>query len=120
MVAEFSADLYPREVIIKTAYAFTDNYYVHLDLIDNKYKIELKHKADNADSNIEDILNNEIIDQLARYTVSVKTAEIRKLIMGRAFASSMIVSSKDMHEYSADHISSSELILRDWFETHDN
>ena len=119
MVAEFSADLYPREVIIKTAYVFTDNYYVHLDLIDNKYKIELKHKSNKEDGDIEDILNNEIINQLAIYTVSAKTSEIRKLIMGRAFASSMIVNSKDMHEYSAEHTSSAELILMDWFETHD-
>lgn len=119
MLSEFNADLYPKEVIIKTAYFFTDKCYVHLDLSDNKYQIMLNSKSNESDESMEKRLNNEIINQLARYMVSVKTSEIRQLIMGRAFASSMIVNKKDIPEYKSDYIPKAESILKDWFEIHD-
>lgn len=119
MTISYNADLYPREVIIKTAYTLTDKCYVHLDLVDNMYLLSIISKYNDNDDVIKNRLDNEIIAQLARYTVSEKTSEIRQLILGRAFASSMIVNDKNIPDYAPDYISSADSILKDWFEAHD-
>lgn len=119
MLITYSSELYPREVIIKTAYVLTDKYYVHLDLNNGRYCIDITSKNSDENQDIENILNNEIIFQLARYSVSVRTSEIRQLIIGRAFASSMIVDEKKMTEYDSEHLHSADMILKDWFETHE-
>lgn len=82
------------------------------------YYISVKSKYDENDIDIENKLNEEIIAQLARYTVAAKTSEIRQLIMGRAFSSSMIVKEKNVPEYNDEYVSSAASILRDWFEAH--
>ena len=116
MIEKYSRDLYPREVIIKTAYAFLDKYYVHLDMNDSEYIFDIiaKDNANNID--IKQKLDNEIIFQLARFTISIHTSEVRKLVMGRAFSSSMIMENKEMPEYNPGYISYAEKILKDWFE----
>lgn len=119
MTISYNADLYPREVIIKTTYTLTDKCYVHLDLVDNMYILSIISKYNDNDDVIKNRLDNEIIAQLARYTVSEKTSEIRQLILGRAFASSMIVNDKNIPDYAPDYISSADSILKDWFEAHD-
>lgn len=116
MTETFSAELYPKEVIIKTACSLIDNCYVHLDLVDNKYCLQITSKSTENDSDIKKRLDNEIIFQLARYTVSVRTSDIRQLIMGRAFATSMIAEKKEFPDYDSDYVSSADAILKDWFE----
>ena len=117
MTETYSSNLYPREVIIKTAYSFTDKYYVHLDLEGSQYSITIVPKQGNEDENsIKNMLDNEIISQVARYTVSSKTSQIRQLIMARAFSSSMIIEKTDLPEYDSEYVSVSENILKDWFE----
>lgn len=118
MVEKYSRMLYSKDVIIKTAYSFLDRCYVHLDADDKTYIIEMNYK-DTANTNENELkheLDEEIIAQLARYTVSERTSEIRKLILGRAFSSSMIAEKKPIEEYEPEFISNAETILKDWFE----
>lgn len=119
MTETFSAELYPKEVIIKTACSLIDDYYVHLDLIDSRYSIQITSKKSEKDSDIQKRLDNEIIFQLARYTVSVRTNDIRQLIMGRAFATSMLAEKREIPDYDNNYVSSADSILRDWFETNE-
>lgn len=117
MTEKYSSDLYPREVIIKTAYSFTDKYYVHLDLVGTQYSITVTPKSGTEDEDmIKNKLDNEIVSQIARYTVSSKTAHIRQLIMARAFSSSVIIGKADIPEYDPEYVSAAENILKDWFE----
>jgi hypothetical protein len=60
-------------------------------------------------------LDEEIIAQLARYVVSEKTRGVRKLILGRAFSSSMIAENAELEEYEPQYVSNAEKILEDWF-----
>ena len=64
-------------------------------------------------------LNEEIISQLARFVVSEKTQDIRKLILGRAFSSSMIAESEKLEEFAPEYISNAETILKDWFDNNE-
>lgn len=116
MTACFDMQLYAKDVIIKTAYSFIDKYFVHLDIVDNKYKIDIIAKDNEPEEDIRNKLNNEIILQLARFTVSARTCEVRQLILGRAFSSSMISEDKNIPQYNPEYVSSSEIILKDWFE----
>lgn len=119
MTEQYNSDLYPREVIIKAAYSFTSDYFVHLDYYDEYYLISLTPKNSEEDeTDIKNKLDNAIISQLARFTVSSKTSKIRQLIMARAFSSSLIVNKEELPEYDTKYVASSEKILKDWFESY--
>lgn len=118
MTEKFSSRLYPKEAVIKTAYSFTGRCYVHLDMDGENYVISLTGKDENSADNdmLKKELDNEIISQLVRYTVSHKTSEVRQLLLGRAFSSSLIAEEKELPEYGGEYIPSAEKILKDWFE----
>ena len=117
MTRYYNAGLYPREAVIKAAYALTDRYFVHLDLVDSNYLMELRSKKDDTDDEeTERTLDNEMIYQLARYTVSSKTADVRKIVLARAFSSSLIAEREELPEYEPEYVSKAEDILKDWFE----
>ena len=91
MTRKYSSELYPREAVIKAAYAMIDRYYVHLDYLDSQYIMELLPKEQEVcEEDTEKLLDNEMIYQLARYTVSERTADVRKIILARAFSSAMV------------------------------
>ena len=60
-----------------------------------------------------------MIYQLARFTVSERTADVRKIVLARAFSSAMIAEKEELPEYSPGFVSRAENILKDWFETHE-
>ena len=120
MTREYSSDLYPREAVIKAAYAMIDRYYVHLDYYDGQYIMELSPKEPQInDEETRKLLDNEMIYQLARFTVSERTADVRKIVLARAFSSAMIAEKEELPEYSPGFVSKAENILKDWFETHE-
>ena len=121
MIVKYSKSLYSKEVIIKTAYSFLDRCYVHLNADQDNFIIDIIYK----DSSTEDEdtlkreLDEEIISQLARYTISEKTRSIRELIIGRAFSSSIIAEKESLEEYNAEYVGNAENILKNWFDTHE-
>lgn len=120
MTRKYSSELYPREAVIKAAYAMIDRYYVHLDYLDSQYIMELLPKEQEVcEEDTEKLLDNEMIYQLARYTVSERTADVRKIILARAFSSAMVAEHEELPEYSPGYVSKAEDILKDWFETHE-
>lgn len=83
-------NLYSRLVLLKAAYSFTDRYFIHLDMDNTSYIIEITSKKTATEKNLKQIFNNELLVQATRAAVSEKTAHIRELVLGRAFASTII------------------------------
>ena len=110
--------LYCREVLLKTAYTFTSQVYLHLSQSDSEWIISWTPKA-NSDVDPAEF-ENELISQQLRFLLLEKTSDIRKLILARAFASTVI-------DNSAVRIDSNEFtdannadILKDWYENDDS
>lgn len=119
-------DLYTRDVLLKTAYGFTDRAYIHLSHDDNSWIISW---TDMPDSHISPLqFENELISQQLRAQILDKTSDIRKILLARAFASSsldvssittsisdankQVVSAQD--DYSNDEEAAN--ILKGWFD----
>ena len=69
---------------------FTDRAYVHLDVKNDNFIVELGMK------NLDDSLGakefeNELIIQTARYVINKKTKTLRELMLARAVASTILV-----------------------------
>lgn len=138
----YAKELYAREVIFKAAYAFTDCAYIHIDTDEHDYKISLKWKDDQSDS--EEILyadfENELIAQETRRMISENTKNLREMIVARALSSTIVnrtqfdnenedsedreSSNSRRQAESAEKIREDETfsaadILQDWFETYE-
>ena len=113
--------LYSREVLLKTAYSFTDKVYLHLSQNDTEWVVSWVPKEESDISPNE--FENELISQQIRLHLLEKTADIRKLVLARAFASTII----DDQRTLADEISELEEvteesktdILKGWFDKYD-
>lgn len=109
---EFSKNLYPKEVLIKSAYVFTDRAYIHLDENDKYYLVDIEYKENNNFDYNE--FKNEMLTQAARMEIYRKTKDIRKLTIARAYASTVIDELPD--DDSEDEHFDMDSILNDWFE----
>ena len=94
----YSKDIYDRDVLVKTAYCFSDRAYVHLDVEGNCYTVTIRSKQLDDHYDYENEFENELLAQQARKIVSVKTKNIRELIF-----------MSNLREVNDD-------ILKDWFE----
>lgn len=114
-VITYDETLYPKEVLIKAAYHFIDQAYIHLDKADGKYEVQIMDKEDN-ESITKEMFDEEMLIQAARYVVSEKTKDIRKLTLARAFASTLIDEEDLETDNADDRLEATEDILKDWFE----
>lgn len=112
MKYEFSKSIYPKEVLIKSAYVFTDRAYIHLDENDKYYIVNIEYKG-KPSFNYDDF-KNEMLAQTVRMEIYKKTKDIRKLTIARAFASTVI--DELPNDDSEDEIFDMDRILNDWFE----
>ena len=98
--------VYPKEALLKAAYAFINECYIHLEHGD---------LADTLPAEFE----NELLAQTVRHQVYCQTHTVREILMARAMASTMIMDG-DPTEMIAeeDACSNEELesILEDWFD----
>lgn len=114
----YNKELYPKIAILKAAYGFIDDFYIHIDMDTENYVIAIKPKNQYDGENIKDKFDNEILAQSARYHIAKQTKNIRELIMSRAFASTLI---NYQAEENTDHGENVDIdrILTDWFETNE-
>lgn len=79
--------IYDREAILKAAYKFSDECYIHIDSIDsNYYAVSFSAKKDNVE--VEPQINefcNELIDQQIRHNLNNSNRTIKELIIKKAF-----------------------------------
>ena len=113
MIIKIAKSLYPKTVVLKAAYNFTDRAYIYIQQSDNEYIIDINHKSD-EDKICEEEFKNELLSQTVRHEIYLQTSEVRKLITMRALASTIVGEENDILP-SPDNVTE-ENILKDWFE----
>lgn len=116
MIIEIAKDLYPKTVILKSAYTFTDRAFIYISQNDNNYIINIEGK--DGDVDYEKEFKNELLSQALRYDVVEKTKNVRELIISRALASTVIDNDEPVIEYEENTIE--DEILKDWFDSNEN
>ena len=112
-----SKSLYTKLSLLKTAYSFTGRAYLHLSQDNESWIVEWKNKNDDI---LPDEFENELIQQQLRLEILDKTADIRKLLLARALASTVLESPKDAKASSSASVDShTDDILESWFQ-HDD
>ena len=114
----FSKEIYDKGALLKAAYAYTDRAYIHIDVDEVHYIVDVNMKEEVKDADIKlEAFQNEILAQMVRQDIHNKTKSIRELILARAFASTMIseVPSYQPEEGTVDI----DDILTDWFEKYE-
>lgn len=114
MELRFDKSIYDKEVLLKTAYKFTDRVYFHLSQNDDEWIVQWKPKDDSILSCNE--FENEMIHQQLRLHLINESKELRSILLGRAMASTLIEKPQEPTEQENECISSSESILRGWFD----
>lgn len=113
---KFSKRIYPLNVLIKSAYNFTDRAYLHLDEDDNNYIVDITFKNNNKFNYHE--FENEMLTQAVRYEIYRQTKDIRTLTVARALASTVVSEPPDNDDSYDDPVDMSD-ILKDWFDEND-
>ena len=80
--------IYPLAVIMKTAYNYTDNFYIFLDYInDGIIEVQIKSKESIDIAELESLVGdfyNELLNQNIRLDIQKNAGNLRQLILGRA------------------------------------
>ena len=128
MIYKLDKALYSKEVFLKTAYTFTETAYVHLSQNDKHWIVEWNEKEGQNISGGE--FENELIAQQLREELLEKTNDIRKILLARAYASTMIneadgeesaeAEPEELADQESGNESEAEDILKGWFEQHDH
>lgn len=117
MKINYNKKLYSKAVLLKSAYHFTDRYYFHLDENKEYYIVDVKAKEGIISENFSDLFNNEMLAQATREMVNKETYDIRQLMLGRAF-SSTIIEDNSINESSESFDDDS--LFKAWSENEDN
>lgn len=117
-VLKFRKELYSKIALIKAAYNYTDLAYIHIDADDDYYYVTVESKKQGHQITENDFVN-EMLAQSVRHEVYQQTKNIRKLLLARAMATSVIVDDDTINEEIDDSYVESE-VLRDWFEENEN
>lgn len=117
----FSKEMYPKIALLKSAYAFTDRAYLHLDVKDGYYLVQITPK-DGQPAVTEDEFVNEMLCQCVRHEVYEQTKTVRELLVARAMASTVIEQpdTASYEEVEQQPLESENQILKDWFDLHDD
>ena len=113
--------VYPSEVMLKAAYAFINDYYIHFDETETDWIIEIQPKSGGTlDNHIAALFENELIAQTVRLNVYHQTHTVRELLLARSLASTLIEKEDIMEDIVLDESDISDealdAILTDWFE----
>lgn len=110
----YSKELYRKEAVLKAAYAFTDEMFIHIDVDKEYYIVTLTAKGEIIEEEMYAKFENEIIAQETRVLVAEKTKHIREMIVARSLSSTIVNTGldeqDDSEEFNADEI------LMEWFE----
>ena len=110
----FRKELYSKVALIKAAYNFTDNAYVHLDADDYYFYVTVESKTPDRLVSEKEFIN-EMLTQSVRHEVYQQTKNIRELLLARAMATSVIVDDALIDEQDTDNSFEENDILQDWF-----
>lgn len=114
MVFRFSKELYTKEAVFKAAYSYTDKAYLHIDVDELNYLINVEAKSE-TDPIDEAEFQNEMLAQMVRQYIQIQTKNVRELILARAFSSTLIEKVSDPSEITEESSLDINSILTDWF-----
>lgn len=117
MELTFDKALYDKRALLKTAYQFTDRAYVHLSQTQMQWRVSWIPKANCAVAPEE--FENELIHQALRLQLAQESADIRRVLLARAMASTLIeLPAEEKVEPDAARTSDEEAreILKGWYE----
>ena len=121
---EVLKSLYPPVVVLKAAYNFLDQAYIHVEETETGWIIQMSKKSDDdAGFPTPEEFENELVSQALREQVYQRTRALREMLMARAMTSTIIDHEDPLHRLEAENedISPEELneILTDWFERYE-
>lgn len=108
----FKKNLYSKEALIKAAYEFIDDFYIHLDSSDEEYIVTVDCKKESNELQ-EKEFQNELLIQETRRIIAERTGNLREIMYARAMASTII---EDVPPEITEDEFDAEDILTDWFE----
>ena len=126
IIAEYDSKIYEKSALIKAAYSFINEYYIHLEINEKgNYYLSFTAKSEKSAPDIVEKFENELLAQTVRQHVYRETKSLREIMVARAMASSMIID--DVVTENIDNQSDSDQetnynlndILIDWFK-HEN
>ena len=122
IIAEYDSKIYEKSALIKAAYSFINEYYIHLEINEKgNYYLSFTAKSEKSAPDIVEKFENELLAQTVRQHVYRETKSLREIMVARAMASSMIID--DVVTENIDNQSDSDQetnynlndILIDWF-----
>ena len=112
--------MYPPEAVMKTAYLFLDRVYIHLRESDDSWIVHFTSKEGDLPEKIGQEFENVLLAEAVREITYRKTSDLRKILLARAMASSVISHDDVLGESEAEQgrQDDDELadILTDWFD----
>lgn len=89
MTITFNKEIYTREALIKAAYKFSDKAYIHLDMDNTYFLVNVDIKSGHEEITEKEFINA-MLSEMLRIQISKDTKSIRELIFARALASTVI------------------------------
>ncbi len=112
----FSSKIYSKEAILMTVSEFSDGFDFHLSYENDEFKIRCIPLGDTVITNR--IFERKLIENSIRCDILSKTQDVRKLILARAFASTIINLGENNADSEQKEFEENE-ILKDWFSDSD-
>ena len=97
-MVKVSKSLYSKEVLLKTAFGFTDKAFIHLEQDEASWIVSWKPRAEQEIDEGE--FENELISQSLREELLEQTSDLRRIILARAFASTVMDDNQVDHPVS--------------------
>ncbi|MFR1593610.1 MAG: His-Xaa-Ser system protein HxsD [Christensenellales bacterium] len=110
---ELDKALYDRRALLKAVYRFTDRAYIHLSQNENQWLVSWRAKEGKQVDTGE--LENELITQTLRLQLLEESGDLRKILLARAMASTVIEEKTVGSEPEEDACEEPD-ILRGWFD----
>lgn len=78
-------ELFPIEVVARTAHRYTDNYFVELNDVVGGIRVDLMPQTEDVPTDgVEDRFRNDLLDDLLRERVRIQTADLHAVLAGAA------------------------------------
>jgi len=119
VIAEYKKELYPKVAIIKAAYHLLDRGYVHIDMDEDSFLVQVTAKPSCSENDLKLELDNEILAQAVRFYIYEQTHEIRDILVARAMAST-IINAEPEEDTAQESNERLDEILKDWFDKHES
>lgn len=114
MELRFDKGIYDRRALLKAAFRFTDRCYIHLQQDQAQWIVSWREK-DGASVDSREF-ENELIAQNLRLQLLEESADLRKILLARAMASTVIQEVPVPSDESSSVMQDESQILRGWFD----